>query len=379
MNRRYRKTIIAGNWKMNNTLSQTKAFAEELKPIMPKGKWCSVVLCVPAVNITNAVRLFKDCHIAIGAETCHYEDHGAYTGEITAEMIKEAGAKYVIIGHSERRQYYNETDFTVNKKVHAAIQGKTVKGWTFQKSHTAGAAGGSQNTIQPQKFQTLIPAIQHQHIHHTPAAVRAGVLPCSANADGRFLASGSLDHRITGVEVELDFLALLVEGPASDLRIAGWVYIEALAPGPGISLQLQQSFHCLVISLHSKATHQVGGRAGIFRRQQRMDQTIPHIGGSVIIDFTRPEHLCGQCRPLNLRGDGIMVAKQLPKDGELWVLHISQPLDVLYQVSLFFDNLFRRPGKSSLPILLALTFPAQSLIAQRGPTAGAGVFQAHIR
>ena len=121
MNRRYRKTIIAGNWKMNNTLSQTKAFAEEIKPIMPKGKWCNVVLCVPAVNITNAVRMFKDCHIAIGAETCHYEDHGAYTGEMTVEMIKEAGAKYVIIGHSERRQYYNETDFTVNKKVHAAI------------------------------------------------------------------------------------------------------------------------------------------------------------------------------------------------------------------------------------------------------------------
>ena len=121
MNRRYRKTIIAGNWKMNNTLSQTKAFAEEIKPIMPKGKWCNVVLCVPATNIQAAVRLFKDCHIAIGAETCHELDHGAYTGEITAEMIKEAGAKYVIIGHSERRQYYNETDFTVNKKVHAAL------------------------------------------------------------------------------------------------------------------------------------------------------------------------------------------------------------------------------------------------------------------
>ena len=122
MNRRYRKTIIAGNWKMNNTLSQMKAFAEQIKPIIPKGKWCNVVLCVPAVNITSAVRLFKDCHIAIGAETCHYEDHGAFTGEITAEMIKEAGAKYVIIGHSERRQYYNETDFTVNKKVHAALE-----------------------------------------------------------------------------------------------------------------------------------------------------------------------------------------------------------------------------------------------------------------
>ena len=122
MNRRYRKTIIAGNWKMNNTLSQTKAFAEEIKPIMPKGKWCNVVLCVPATNIQAAVRLFKDCHIAIGAETCHELDHGAYTGEITAAMIKEAGAKYVIIGHSERRQYYNETDFTVNKKVKAALE-----------------------------------------------------------------------------------------------------------------------------------------------------------------------------------------------------------------------------------------------------------------
>ena len=121
MNRRYRKTIIAGNWKMNNTITQTKEFAEKIKPIMPKGKWCTVVLCVPATNITSAVRLFKDCHIAIGAETCHYEDHGAFTGEITAEMIRDAGAKYVIIGHSERRQYYNETDFTVNKKVHAAI------------------------------------------------------------------------------------------------------------------------------------------------------------------------------------------------------------------------------------------------------------------
>ena len=121
MNRRYRKTVIAGNWKMNNTLSQMKAFAENLEPIMPKGKLCNVVLCMPATNIQAAVRAFKGCHIAVGAETCHELDHGAYTGEITAEMIKEVGAKYVIIGHSERRQYYNETDFTVNKKVRAAI------------------------------------------------------------------------------------------------------------------------------------------------------------------------------------------------------------------------------------------------------------------
>ena len=82
MNRRYRKTIIAGNWKMNKTLSETRAFAEELKPILPRGKWCDVVLCVPYVNIPAAVRLFKDCRVAIGAENCHYEANGDYTGEV---------------------------------------------------------------------------------------------------------------------------------------------------------------------------------------------------------------------------------------------------------------------------------------------------------
>ena len=122
MNRRYRKTIIAGNWKMNKTLTETKAFAEELKPLMGKPKWCEVVLCVPFVNIPGAVKAFKDSRVAIGAETCHYEKSGAFTGEVTAEMLKDVGVKYVIIGHSERRTYYNETDFTVNKKVHAALE-----------------------------------------------------------------------------------------------------------------------------------------------------------------------------------------------------------------------------------------------------------------
>ena len=122
MNRRYRKTIIAGNWKMNKTLTETKAFAEELKPMLGRPKWCDVVLCVPAVNLHSAIRMFKDSRVSIGAETCHYESNGAYTGEISAEMLKDIGVKYVIIGHSERRQYYNETDFTVNKKVLAALE-----------------------------------------------------------------------------------------------------------------------------------------------------------------------------------------------------------------------------------------------------------------
>ena len=122
MIRRYRKTIIAGNWKMNKTLSESRAYAEEIKPMLGKPKWCEVVLCVPYVNIPAAVRLFKESRIAIGAENCHYESTGAYTGEVSAEMLKELGVKYVIIGHSERRAYYNETDFTVNKKVHAALE-----------------------------------------------------------------------------------------------------------------------------------------------------------------------------------------------------------------------------------------------------------------
>ena len=122
MNRKYRKTIIAGNWKMNKTLSETKAFAEEIKPQLGKHKWCEVVLCVPYVNIPAAVRLFKDTRVAIGAENLHFEDHGAFTGEVSANMLKETGVKYVIIGHSERREYYNETDFTVNKKVKAALE-----------------------------------------------------------------------------------------------------------------------------------------------------------------------------------------------------------------------------------------------------------------
>ena len=122
MNRRYRKTIIAGNWKMNKTATETKKFAEELKAIMPRAKWCESVVCVPYVNIPAALKAFKDMRVSIGAENLYYEPSGAFTGEVSADMLKDLGVKYVIIGHSERRQYFGETDIIVNKKVHAALE-----------------------------------------------------------------------------------------------------------------------------------------------------------------------------------------------------------------------------------------------------------------
>ena len=122
MNRRYRKTIIAGNWKMNKTASETKKFAEELKAILPRAKWCDVVVCVPFVNIPAALKAFKDMRVSVGAENLYFEPSGAYTGEVSADMLKDLGVKYVIVGHSERRQYFNETDVTVNRKVTAALE-----------------------------------------------------------------------------------------------------------------------------------------------------------------------------------------------------------------------------------------------------------------
>ena len=121
MNRRYRKTIIAGNWKMNKTATETKKFAEELKAIMPRAKWCDVVVCVPYVNIPAALKAFKDMRVSVGAENLYYEPNGAFTGEVSAEMLKDLGVKYVIIGHSERRQYFGETDTTVNLRTKAAL------------------------------------------------------------------------------------------------------------------------------------------------------------------------------------------------------------------------------------------------------------------
>ena len=121
MNKNLRKAIIAGNWKMNKTPAQTTELINEMKPLV-KDAGCEVVLCVPYVDIPAAIEAAKGSNIAIGAENVHFEKSGAFTGEISAEMLTELGVEYVIIGHSERRQYSGETDITVNKRTKAAIE-----------------------------------------------------------------------------------------------------------------------------------------------------------------------------------------------------------------------------------------------------------------
>lgn len=116
-----RRKIIAGNWKMNKTPSETTAFINELKPLVA-GADADVVCCVPAIDLIPAVEAAKGSNIAIGAENMYYEEKGAFTGEVAPNMLTDAGVSYVILGHSERREYFAETNETVNKKVLKAFE-----------------------------------------------------------------------------------------------------------------------------------------------------------------------------------------------------------------------------------------------------------------
>ncbi len=116
-----RKKIVAGNWKMNMTPSQAVELVNTLKPLVANDE-VDVVFCVPAIDIIPAMEAAKGSNICIGAENMYFEEKGAYTGEISPEMLVDAGVKYVIIGHSERREYFAETDETVNKKVLKAFE-----------------------------------------------------------------------------------------------------------------------------------------------------------------------------------------------------------------------------------------------------------------
>ncbi len=116
-----RRKIIAGNWKMNMTPSQARELVNTLKPLV-ENKDVDVVYCVPAIDIIPVVEAVKGTNVEVGAENMYFEEKGAYTGEISAAMLKDAGVKYVIIGHSERREYFKEEDALLNKKVKKAIE-----------------------------------------------------------------------------------------------------------------------------------------------------------------------------------------------------------------------------------------------------------------
>ena len=116
-----RKKIIAGNWKMNMTPSEAVELVNTLKPLVANDE-VDVVFCVPAIDIIPAMEAAKGTNIQIGAENMYFEEKGAFTGEISPNMLVDAGVKYVIIGHSERREYFAETDETVNKKVLKAFE-----------------------------------------------------------------------------------------------------------------------------------------------------------------------------------------------------------------------------------------------------------------
>nr|WP_319487370.1 triose-phosphate isomerase [uncultured Caproiciproducens sp.] len=120
MNKKLRKAVIAGNWKMNKTPAEATELIKAIKPLV-KGADCGVIACVPYVDLAAVLEAAKGSNIGVGAQNCHWEKSGAYTGEISADMLTAMGAQYVIIGHSERRTYFGETDITVNKRVRAAL------------------------------------------------------------------------------------------------------------------------------------------------------------------------------------------------------------------------------------------------------------------
>lgn len=121
MNKSVRRAVIAGNWKMNMTPSAAKVAVEKTAELVKGMDGCDVILCVPFVDIPAAVEAAKGTSVKIGAQNVHFEAKGAFTGEIAADMLLECGVEYVIIGHSERRQYFAETDETVNKRTKAAL------------------------------------------------------------------------------------------------------------------------------------------------------------------------------------------------------------------------------------------------------------------
>ncbi len=117
-----RRPVIAGNWKMYKTTAETRAYFTQFKPLVANATHCDIVVCPPFTGLATSVDSARNSNVAVGAQNLHWEKEGAFTGEVSAGMLREAGCAYVIIGHSERRQFFHETDETVSRRLMAALE-----------------------------------------------------------------------------------------------------------------------------------------------------------------------------------------------------------------------------------------------------------------
>ena len=149
-----RTPIIAGNWKMNKTVTEAREFMESLSTL-PKSSDVETVICAPFIHLTTLIDLAKDTPLVIGAENAHYENSGAFTGEVSPHALNDMGIEYVILGHSERREYFNETDELINKKVHAVYSNDMIPIVCVGESESEREANEQNNIVTEQVTKAM--------------------------------------------------------------------------------------------------------------------------------------------------------------------------------------------------------------------------------
>ena len=245
MNPQVRKPVIAGNWKMYKTIAETQAFFDHISPFIFEVRHCEIVIAPPFPALQRAAELGRTLGIAVSAQDLHWEKEGAFTGEVSAAMLREAGCTYTLIGHSERRQYFGETDEAVNRKLHAALEagllpivciGETLEEReaaqteaVLERQLTRGLAGLTEAAFSPIIIayepvwaigtgRTATPEIAepaHQFIR-TRVAVQVGA---AAAERVRILYGGSVKpENIAGLMAQPDIDGALVGGASLDAR-----------------------------------------------------------------------------------------------------------------------------------------------------------------